>query len=129
MDQASSNELLLSLINHIVLPPRIPAKEDHDSVVNQELTRRLIQAAQSIRDYANQESLLEWEQLLSGLKASQALNSESHLDKATLIDRLTVLSPGTFLVLHVSNQNAGILNYRQAWFVILCSWNPWTNGQ
>ena len=118
MDGPSSNEMLLSVINHVVLPPRIPSREDHDSVVNQELVRRLIQAAQSIRDHASSECRLEWEQLLLGLKASQALNSEDHLDRGVMLDRLRALSSGTFLILHVPNQNAGILIYRQAWSIV-----------
>lgn len=107
------------MINHIILPPQIPASEDHDSAVNQELAGRLIQAAQSIRDHASSECLLGWERLLSGLKASRALNSEGHLGKATLLDRLRTLPSGTSLILHVSEQNAGILVYRQPWSVLV----------
>lgn len=118
MNKPLPNAKLLSVINHVILPPRVPAGEDCGAVINQELLKRLIEAAQSIRDHTSSKCLLEWEQLLSGLKASQALNSEDHLDKATLLDRLRALSPGTFLILHVLNQNAGVLVYRQAWYIV-----------
>ncbi len=117
MDQRSPNDLLRSIFNHVVLPHRIPNGEDDDSVISQELARRSIQAAQSIRDYADGQDFFEWERLSLGLKTSQVLNAEGYLNKARLLNELRELQSGRAVILHVSNQNAGILVYRPAWFV------------
>lgn len=117
MATPKSTDLLVSVINHIILPTNVPAKEDHDPFVNQELVSRLIQAATTIRDHTKSENLAEWESLLSSLKASKAINLDGHLNHTTLRDRLSTLSPNISLFLHVSQQNAGVHVFRQKWFI------------
>jgi hypothetical protein len=115
MDSGTSrNSLLASVVHHIILPPKIPPQEDLDHPLSEVLAKRVIAAAETLRNHAGSDHVSHWESFVSSLKASLAIHTEGQIDGETLHDRFRELSCSRILILHVACQNAGIVVYRKS---------------
>ncbi|PQE21089.1 p-loop containing nucleoside triphosphate hydrolase protein [Rutstroemia sp. NJR-2017a WRK4] len=100
--------LFEALINHLVLPPRLPGKEDGNPQLDRAIFDRLIDASKSLSTLTNNEC---WESVRRSLQVSKSIQCNPHakLDKALIISEMRVLDHNVVMVLNVVEQNAGLL--------------------
>ncbi|KAM3074145.1 hypothetical protein ACMFMG_003033 [Clarireedia jacksonii] len=112
MANTTSSKLFESLINHLVLPPRLPGEEDGNPQLDCALFDRLINASKLLRNVTDHEC---WESIRRSLQVSKAIqcNSQAKLNKASLISEMRNLDHGVILILHVLEQNAALLISRR----------------
>ncbi|KAF2135526.1 uncharacterized protein K452DRAFT_303485 [Aplosporella prunicola CBS 121167] len=101
--------LLQAVINHVALPAQLPTHEDTDpGLVDHALIDRLITAALTLRNLSNGDSIQTWEDARFALATAKALNVNRKLEKSILLDEFRLLRKN-ILILHVTQQNAGLL--------------------
>jgi hypothetical protein len=102
--------LLDSLVNHVALPPQLPGKADSNiDQIQHALTNRLLDASRTLRDQAKGESSSQWERIRNILQVCRTANAGGKLNKASLLAEFARLERKDFLILHVAEQNAGLL--------------------
>jgi hypothetical protein len=107
---ASRSPLLESLVNHVALPPRLPGKADSNvDQIQNALTNYLLDASRILRDQTNGEFSRQWERIRNILHICRSLNAGSKLNKSSLLAQFGRLKREDFLILHVAEQNAGLL--------------------
>ncbi|KAK7749315.1 hypothetical protein SLS62_008284 [Diatrype stigma] len=124
--------LLHAVVNHIVLPPNIPGKQEPDAdldAVSYDILARMIKACKEVAtSFANRPytetsapsckestpSLEAFQTLRVSLEACRVLNFDYLLDKTTLLKYFRTLEEdcALTLILHVVKQNAAILMRR-----------------
>jgi hypothetical protein len=111
-------KLFEDLINHLVLPPRLPGKEDGNPQLDRAIFDRLIDASKSLSTLTNNEC---WEFIRRSLQISKAIqcNPQAKLDKASLVSEMRALDHKVVLILNVVEQNAALLISRHRKFVTL----------
>lgn len=110
-----SDELLLSIINHVTLPPRLPGKgniegDRTDAAIASEVTR----TARAFRDLSHQYN--EWTVVCQSLENFRLLHGGRHLSKDELVRAFADVSAArqSHLIIHVATQNAGLLIRKEA---------------
>ena len=99
-----------SLVNHIALPPRLPGKQDSRlDKLEQALTERLQDASRSLRDLTSNQFGGDWDCIRRVLLTCKIINAGGKLNKASLLTVFRELQGNDLLILHVAEQNAGIL--------------------
>lgn len=107
---ASVPSTLELLLNHVALPPRLPGKEDHRiEEVECALTARLLNASRELRDLVYKDYGDQWDSIHRSLQICKNMNAGGRLNKATLVTQFQGLERKSLLVLHVTEQNAGLL--------------------
>lgn len=108
--EAAAARLLEAQFNHLVLPARVPSKED-DNLADIEvaLTDRLLEATRILRDSTDSDGYLDWDSVRRILLTVKALNLGGKLDKRALTLEFHRLEYDGVLILHVAEQNAGLL--------------------
>jgi hypothetical protein len=106
----SRSSLLESLVNHIALPPRLPGKVDGNvDQIQHALTGRLLDASRTLRDQTNGELSRQWESIRNILHISRTVNAGGKLNKTSLLTQFGRLERKYILILHIAEQNAGLL--------------------
>jgi hypothetical protein len=101
MATSSSNRLL---------QPRLPGKREENLVdIENALNDRLLEAARSMQGLTSPHAYALWDTTRSILLASKSLNAGGTLDKRRLLEELRSLQRGITLILHITEQNAGLL--------------------
>lgn len=110
----SKASLLESLANHVALPPRLPGKRESqlDQIENA-LTDRLLDASRTIRDLTHGEISQQWDGIRRILQTCRTINAGGKLDKKQLLTEFRGLGSKHVLIVHVAEQNAGLLIRRQ----------------
>ncbi|KAH7327815.1 hypothetical protein B0I35DRAFT_465989 [Stachybotrys elegans] len=97
--QEAKPDIVNLLYNHLVLPPKLPHREDPNiAQVETALLDRLIEASKSFSDEA----------VTRSLKASRSIRPNGRLDRTALIRELESLDEDMFLVIYVTCQNSGL---------------------
>ena len=110
---ASRSILLESLVNHIALPPRLPGKADSNlDQIQYALTGYLIDASRTLRDQTNGEFSRQLESIRITLCTCRILNAGGKLNKTSLLTHFRKLERKDYLILHIAEQNAGLLIQR-----------------
>ncbi|KAM3508890.1 hypothetical protein MY11210_006533 [Beauveria gryllotalpidicola] len=108
---ARSNSLLEAVFDHLVLPPKLPAGPEDDSIpLSWELTTRLITACRQI---ASTSSPSPWETLDTSLLLTRSLQGPVSME--TLMSAFSTIAQEEgeiWFALHVAQQNAAIIVYR-----------------
>lgn len=109
--------LLDAVVNHLVLPPKVPGKQEPDAdldAVSYDILLRMINACKKVASFANVPSCEAFQTLRTSLEACRALNFD-YLDKNTLLEHFRALEADhtLTLILHVVKQNAAILMRRE----------------
>lgn len=106
----SSSVMLDLLFNHVVLPPRLPGKQDgpHKDIEHGLITRLLL-ASRTVRDLVDRDFRERWESIRRSLETCKAANLGGKLDKKSLLNELHGLQSEDILILHIAQQNAGLL--------------------
>ena len=106
----SRSSLLESLFNHIALPPRLPGKGDGNlNEIQDALTNCLLDASRTLRDQTTGELSRQWETIRNILHISKTVNAGGKLDKTSLLTQFRRLERKDLLILHIAEQNAGLL--------------------
>ncbi|KAI0878565.1 hypothetical protein GGS24DRAFT_517708 [Hypoxylon argillaceum] len=102
--------LLSSVFNHLVLPPKIPGGQDLDiDTVSHDILLRMIHATDTAVNLTNDMPWQEeYKDLRSSLQACLELN-RGHLEQGSLFKHFQKLELGKVLILYVNEQNAGLL--------------------
>lgn len=107
---AAVARLLEAQFNHIVLPARVPTKRDDNlAALETALTDRFIDASRVLRDCAEGDGYFDWDNVRRVLLSVKSINLGGKLDKRSLTLELGRLQYGELLILHVAEQNAGLL--------------------
>jgi hypothetical protein len=102
--------LLDSLVNHVALPPQLPGKADRNiDQIQLALTNRLLDASRILRDQTKGEFSSQWESIRNILQVCKTANASGKLNKASLLAEFARLERKDFLILHIAEQNAGLL--------------------
>jgi hypothetical protein len=107
--------MLELLFNHIVLPPRLPGKQDSQTEdIEHGLITRVLLASRTVRNLVHIDYRDGWGSVHRSLQACKAANIGSRLDKKSLLTELRGLQSEDILILHIVQQNAGLLIRRQS---------------
>ncbi|EEP77435.1 predicted protein [Uncinocarpus reesii 1704] len=109
-----SSVLLEGLVNHLTLPPRLPGKREENLIqIEQELLLRLQDAARALHQQSNDGLSDIWDRVRYILEICKTTNARGKLDKARLSTEFQTLRLDIPLILHIAEQNAGLLVWRQ----------------
>jgi hypothetical protein len=114
MERASaslSQSLLESLSHHVAVPAQLPKrKEPNLADIDVELTNLLLDACTVLRDSATDDRFrTKWDCIRALIKTARLLNAGGKLDSDSLLTAFRELRGSQVLVIHVSEQNAGLL--------------------
>jgi hypothetical protein len=99
-----------ALFNHLVLPPRLPGKQDNRiEDIEHELITRALLASRTIRDLVDIDFRDRWDSVRRSLETCRAVNLGGKLDRTLLLKELRSIQSGEVLILHIAQQNAGLL--------------------
>lgn len=109
----ASPSLLESVFSHVVLPSRLPgAQERTTNQIECALTDLLLGASRTLRDLSNGEIYDRWDKIRHVLQTCQTVNAGGRLRKNSLLAEFRNLGPKDVLVMHIKEQNAGLLVHR-----------------
>jgi hypothetical protein len=93
-----------ALVNHITLPPRLPGRQDARlDRVEPGFIALLLNAISKLGPSGDHDLLRR------SLQSCKVVNAGGRLHKASLLVALRELQPKDFLILHVGEQNAGLV--------------------
>ena len=99
---------LLTVFNHLVLPPKVPGQADPDSAsIGNSIGSLLLHACDTLISLAGH-SEEAWVSIRRCLHACLRVN-QGRLEKAALELEFRNLQPGETLILHIVEQNAALL--------------------
>ena len=102
--------MLELLFNHLVLPPRLPGEQDRQiDDVELGLMERTLLASRKVRDIVAIDFRDGWESIQRSLQACKVVNIRGKLDRTSLLNELSGLQREVVLILHIAQQNAGLL--------------------
>jgi hypothetical protein len=102
--------MLELLFNHVVLPPRLPGKQDSRiEDIEHGLITRVLHASRTMRDLVNVEFRGRWDSIRRSLQTCKVVNLGGQLNKMSLVAEFRSLQSEDILILHVAQQNAGLL--------------------
>ncbi|KAI1616493.1 hypothetical protein EDD36DRAFT_415389 [Exophiala viscosa] len=106
-------KLLRGVFNHVVLPPNVPGSADKNlSEINCDLLGRLHTACAQLKASLDGHYVKELDLLLCSLAQCRSLHTSLHPDAAQLLGAFRSLKDGEVLIVHIVEQNAGLLiNY------------------
>lgn len=109
---ASPSSVLALAFNHVVLPPKLPGRQDKEAVteeVDRELTRRLLRSVESLKDLLDDESALALNFIAKSLMTCNLVNPDGFINQQLLLNAFREVESDTAIILHVSQQNASLL--------------------
>ena len=102
-------DLLESVFNHLVLPPKLPGQLDIDTEgIEHSILTRLIRACDTLYRLTGQEFAETWTSIRCSLTICLNI-TKGHLKKASMLQEFCRLQPKDLLILHVVEQNAALL--------------------
>ena len=106
-----------SLIHHLVLPPGLPGKQESRlDMIERDLTNRMLNATRTLSKVVGIDQYQNWDRTRHVLQVVKDLNARGMLNKASLLTEFRRLGANSFLILHVAEQNAGLLiRRREEW--------------
>ncbi|KAK7613359.1 hypothetical protein JOL62DRAFT_596589 [Phyllosticta paracitricarpa] len=106
----SNSDVLERLVRHVVLPEKLPERqEESNPEIATALTESLLQASRVFKDRAPHEDFRLWDDLRRVIVTAKEVNCNGQLSKVSLIQAFHELEPGGVIILHVREQNAGLL--------------------
>ena len=108
-----------SLTHHVVLPPRLPGRQESrlDSI-DQGLNEGLLESARLMRDLMEDLFRDQWDDVRRILLSCKLLHRGGKLTKATLLSAFRGLKGDDALILHIAEQNAGLIIRKLQQFVV-----------
>ncbi|RFU26654.1 hypothetical protein B7463_g9687, partial [Scytalidium lignicola] len=110
----SSTSLTKILFNHVALPPQLPGKQDDKiSQVEWGLINLLQNASRTLGDLTTNDLYNQFEVVCYVCRICKAVNAGGKLESTALAAEFRNLGRKEFLILHIAEQNAGLLIRRQ----------------
>lgn len=98
------------IFNHVVLPPQLPGKHDDKiDLVEPALIKLLQDASRILRDLTEDGIREQFDLVCHTLHTCRTVNAGGGLDSATLGAEFGNLGRKGLLILHIAEQNAGLL--------------------
>src|ERR1700755_2483168 len=105
-----SNPLLEAIVNHVILPPRLPGQQDRKiKEVDRHLTILLLEATRHLRALTTDNSPQALDDIELSLESCWKINEDGQLNETSLLDAFRGLHGKHGLILHVAAQNSGLL--------------------
>jgi len=102
-------DLLESVFNHLVLPPKLPGHRDIDiEGIEQSILTRLIRACDTLGKITGEQFRETWTSIRYSLRICLNINP-GRLEKTSLMQEFYNLQRDCLLILHVVEQNAALL--------------------
>lgn len=102
-------DLLESVFNHLVPPPKLPGQLDIDTEgIEHSILTRLIRACDTLYRLTGEEFAETWTSIRCSLTVCLNI-TKGHLKKASMLQEFCRLQPKDLLILHVVEQNAALL--------------------
>ncbi|OHE94857.1 hypothetical protein CORC01_09875 [Colletotrichum orchidophilum] len=103
-----------ALFHHLAMPARLPQQRDPEKqiqLIESDLVQRMAAAAKVMSELPGNidECRDIWISIRKTLLACQHLHAAGRIDKASLLRELRGLGPAGCIVLHIENQNAGLI--------------------
>ena len=106
--------MLESIYQHLCLSAALPGREEQSiREIEQKLADRFVFSARNLRDVLCEAHRQLWDDVRRILVTSKSLNAGRNLNKASLLDEFRSLGHRDLLILHVVEQNAGLLIWRR----------------
>jgi hypothetical protein len=106
-------DLLESVFNHLVLPPKVPGQRDTDTEgIERSILARFVRACDTISKFTGQEYAETWTSILRSLSTCLNIN-QGRLEKRAMLYEFGNIQPKELLILHVVEQNAAVLIRRR----------------
>lgn len=96
--------MMEALANHITLPPQLPGRKDPK--LNQVDAGLLIFLLDSLLKFG---PAGQYDVLRRALRSAKLVNAGGRLEKTTLLAAFGQLEDGEFLILHIGEQNCGLV--------------------
>ena len=111
-----SPTFLKAVFDHLVLPPKLPGQIDKNLVeIEYSLMSRLANAANSFGHLVSEvESAAAFQSIAITTRECRRVNAEGSLNQKYLVEVFSKLEPGRSLILHVAQQNAGLLIHHRS---------------
>jgi hypothetical protein len=107
---AADARFLRAVANHIILPPDLPGGVDKNlPEINGDLLQRAQDACTALKAAVKDEFQKELSLLESSLDYCYYVHTSAHLDSKQLQRAFRRLQDGEILIIHVNEQNAGLL--------------------
>ncbi len=102
--------LIESVLNHLVLPARLPSRADNFEQIDADLINRLIQATRLLSQKREPGGTvyLACDAVRRALQACKYLHAGRKLSKPLILAELRGLESGSFILLYVFEQNAAL---------------------
>jgi hypothetical protein len=102
--------MLELLYNHVALPSQLPGTEDAriDEISNG-LIIRLLDASRHLKDLTTSDLYFPWDSIRRSLQTCKTLNLGGKLNSESLVSAFRALQHNEIIILHISEQNAGLL--------------------
>jgi hypothetical protein len=111
---SDSDPLLEAIVNHIILPPRLPGQQDREiKEVDRHLTILLLEATRHLRALTTDKSPQALDDIELSLESCCEINEDGRLTETSLLNAFRGLHGKHGLILHIAAQNAGLLVYRE----------------
>lgn len=106
-----SRSVLESVIAHVSLPPKLPGRQESAlPQIEKALATYSVRASTSLRDWlVRDDSHSHWDSIRNLLQTCLTLNNGGSLDQTRLLDAFGTLRKGHPLILHIAEQNSGLL--------------------
>jgi hypothetical protein len=101
-----------AVFNHLVLPPKLPDRQDADiRAVEDQILSRLVKTCSDLRLKADEETGIAVNNLFHSFEICGHINQE-RLEKTHLLAALRALRPEHVVIVYLVEQNAAHLIYR-----------------
>lgn len=101
--------LLESLFNHLVLPTKLPGRQDADlEAVENNILTRLLDACETLAGLSDHETQEAWQSVRRPLLVCLDLHQD-RFDGASLRNAFSRLDAGCPVILHIAEQNCAVL--------------------
>jgi hypothetical protein len=110
----AKGNLFKAVYNHLVLPPRLPERQDAKlAQIGHEMLDRLASATQFLAFLPDNPFSREHKILCQCLRSCRIVNEGGKLDTASLLAAFRTLECNHVLILHITEQNTGLLIRRE----------------
>jgi hypothetical protein len=110
---AASSVTLDALFNHLVFPTQLPSKGDNIAPLESALLNRILATATNLRYQLQGHFQSSYDTLQTSLQACRSIHINRNLDRRALAHELSNIQPKHILILHITEQNSGLLVWRQ----------------
>ena len=106
-----AKDLILELaFNHVVLPPKLPGKQDGNiEDVEKKLFSLILRGTNAMKSCAGDDDLFIWQDIEKALRTCGHVNKDRYVNKTALMNIFHHFEDENAVILHITEQNTGLL--------------------